>query len=818
MGIRSDERAQALQIGAILLFGMLIISFSTYQAYVVPDQNKRVEFDHNQNLQDQFLDLRNAIVNMDAESSMQSVSLDLGTRYPSRAVAANPGPASGTLRTANTDDSTVQIQIANAEASDDDVADFWDGSTNSYETGTLVYKPGYSQYTEAPTTVYENTVLFNQFDEQNAPKTGQQLIDGSRISLIALDGQLSRASTGSYSVTAEAVSVSNTTIEISDDSSKITITLPSRLDATTWEDELLDDELTTAGGNVESITDTTVGGVNAVEITLVSGTYQLQLRKIGVGTDISTPGATYLTDIKGDGATIDTGASQDVVVEVRDEYNNPVSGVDVTARVESGGSGSLAGGSPNTVQTDAAGQATVTYNAPGSDTTDDVELTLGSSFSGFTASNPEDVAATITVDSSAGGSTTGDDEAPDVTIDSAPSSVIQGETFDLKATADDSGNGGSAIDTANWADGSGTPKAMQATDGAFDEATEKVQALDIDTSVWTPGDHDITVTATDTNDQDGTATTTVTVQSSSSGTLLEGIPFEDNSGNELEVYDAGSLITTGVSTAEIGGILNWEDGDTDVDDIVFVDDSNKKIKVYDHSDHTGGSVDITTDAKVRNSEEISFPGDFDNNGDENEVAYVDNTGELRVVRYDGSSGERLDVVRSATGNPVETDTIERITGTSDLDGDSDQPGNNGQEFAFINTNNELVIAHILEVTSTEVRVRLETASPTTSPRSIDRLGGIGDLDNDGYRDDIALRNESDNKQIHYYDYSRDALFLFHSDSKTVEAIGPAIDTDGDGKDELYFVYNNGMKYKVVGETSVNSATQTSGDYYVGGGN
>jgi len=59
-----DDRGQAIQIGAVLLFGILIISFSSYQAFVVPNQNEQVEFNHNQRVQGQLQDVRNAIVSM----------------------------------------------------------------------------------------------------------------------------------------------------------------------------------------------------------------------------------------------------------------------------------------------------------------------------------------------------------------------------------------------------------------------------------------------------------------------------------------------------------------------------------------------------------------------------------------------------------------------------------------------------------------------------------------------------------------------------------------------------------------------------------
>jgi len=53
-----DERGQAIQIGAVILFSFVVIGFSLYQATVVPDQNSEVEFNHNQNVQQDMLSYR----------------------------------------------------------------------------------------------------------------------------------------------------------------------------------------------------------------------------------------------------------------------------------------------------------------------------------------------------------------------------------------------------------------------------------------------------------------------------------------------------------------------------------------------------------------------------------------------------------------------------------------------------------------------------------------------------------------------------------------------------------------------------------------
>ena len=48
MDFWGDERGQPVQIGFILLFGILVLAFAGYQGYVVPNQNSQVEFQHSQ--------------------------------------------------------------------------------------------------------------------------------------------------------------------------------------------------------------------------------------------------------------------------------------------------------------------------------------------------------------------------------------------------------------------------------------------------------------------------------------------------------------------------------------------------------------------------------------------------------------------------------------------------------------------------------------------------------------------------------------------------------------------------------------------------
>ena len=202
-----------MQIGAVLLFATLIIAFSSYQAFVVPQQNQAVEFDHNQQVHGELQDLRNAIVSMPGGASTTATSVTLGTTYPSRAVAQNPGPASGSLRTQGTGDERVAFSIRNATATGE-TGDVWDGSLRSYDTGVVNYDPSYNVYQGAPLSVYEHSVLYNEFRSGTIVTADQTVVDGRTISLVAVNGSLERTSTGATSVDVRPVSSSQETVPV----------------------------------------------------------------------------------------------------------------------------------------------------------------------------------------------------------------------------------------------------------------------------------------------------------------------------------------------------------------------------------------------------------------------------------------------------------------------------------------------------------------------------------------------------------------------------------------------------------------------------
>lgn len=83
MQLIAADRGQSIQVGAVLLFAVLIVALAVWQAVGVPNQNEQVEFDHNQQVQQQLTELRGSIISMAGSSVTRSTTVDLGVRYPS---------------------------------------------------------------------------------------------------------------------------------------------------------------------------------------------------------------------------------------------------------------------------------------------------------------------------------------------------------------------------------------------------------------------------------------------------------------------------------------------------------------------------------------------------------------------------------------------------------------------------------------------------------------------------------------------------------------------------------------------------------------
>ena len=305
----SASRGQSLQIGAILLFGFLVIALTTAQAQFVPADISRAELDHSQRVADQLVGLETAVFETSVTGRPQPTTLDLGAEYDDRLLFVYPPPKAGTLRT--TEPATLHID--NAEAVDDDeaFANYWNGTTHSYMTRAITYEPAYRKLDETPNYRIEHGVLAAQHDSDSRIKMAdnrQPVVDDTDLSILVVDGELAVAGTGTESVVPERVTES-TTVEIEDSGDPIRMRLPTQLSAETWRETILDGQST-----VDSVA---VAG-DVVTITLDSSeTYELTINKIGIGTNTTDPSSTYLRPVAADDGW-------PFPVDVRDQYNDRV--------------------------------------------------------------------------------------------------------------------------------------------------------------------------------------------------------------------------------------------------------------------------------------------------------------------------------------------------------------------------------------------------------------------------------------------------------------------------------------------------------------
>ena len=284
MGLIRDARGQSVVIGSLLIFTVLILAFSGYQAFAVPDQNAQVEAEHFQTVEDQFARLQGGVVNAVGDTDVRSTSITLGTQYPSRAFALNPPPAAGRLETTAPGD----VEFATSE----NICRA-DGGTAT--TRSLVYTPGYNEFREPRAVGYESRVLSREFE--GGTRYDQRLVRSGggtdEISLYLLNGSVDENGVGSYSLELNGSNRHTTTLTNPD------ITLPSRFDNATWEEDILADR--------SNVTATDVG--DRVELNFTGGDYRVSCAVVGLDGDpaFSPPSDTGTGD--------DTGTSGDAAYD-----------------------------------------------------------------------------------------------------------------------------------------------------------------------------------------------------------------------------------------------------------------------------------------------------------------------------------------------------------------------------------------------------------------------------------------------------------------------------------------------------------------------
>ena len=365
----NDQRGQAAAIGAIVFFALAVIALALTQAVVVPQQNQQVEQRHAAEVQQDMVQVRGAILGSADSASSQTATITLGANYEERLLLRNPEPPQGQLEIDGIGDGS----ISNAVATDRETRDFWTGIDRSgYLSSDIAYSPGYNYYDGAPQTVYENTVLYNNRSGQITIRKGQRLIDGRELSLVFVQGERSISRSGTVTIEPRTLSASTVDVDLrSPDAEPMLLRIPTQLPAERWE-ALLADQYDPSGTESDAYvrsyacTGGTGDACGTLLVELEPGvTYDTKLTKVGLTQSTAEPAA-YLTAVD-DPDPVAEGTTKQFTVQLRDRYNNPVSGTRLVVDQPAAGTvtGPRQSGEGATYAiTDADGRATFTLEAP----------------------------------------------------------------------------------------------------------------------------------------------------------------------------------------------------------------------------------------------------------------------------------------------------------------------------------------------------------------------------------------------------------------------------------------------------------------------
>lgn len=274
-----DERAVTVQIGAVLLLAIVFAALALYQVNAVPAENHAIENEHSGQVQNELQELRNAIRNVGTDGGSASVSVTLGTQYPSRTFLTNPIDPTGSLETTG----TANVSLENATFAGD--SSDYDGNPSAlvqgnHSTTSLVYRPDYNEYRAAPTTRIEHGFAYNEFENATVSLTKQGLVSDGTIRLVLLNGSLSKSGRDAVSLDPTVLSGPSDPVPVTGDGSgNITLTIPTRAPSA-W-NETIGPTFDTGESNARVVS--AADGSLRIELAQRGEPYDLRLARVGIG-------------------------------------------------------------------------------------------------------------------------------------------------------------------------------------------------------------------------------------------------------------------------------------------------------------------------------------------------------------------------------------------------------------------------------------------------------------------------------------------------------------------------------------------------------
>jgi hypothetical protein len=300
----------------------------------VPTANAQIELQHSEDLESDYAEFASTVDRVALLGSAETVSLDAGLRYPSRLFLINPPPADYTF--VSTDPASVRVENIRA-AADDEANDYLEEVSGTIVTDTQSYslRTDYSQYQSAPSFNVEAGATYKRFgnDELAVIESGS-IVNGRRLTIVTYEGEFAEGSTETLSFAVESMAGRMQPLSVTSETpgDEIVVSLPTSLTEAEWV-ALLEDEYDPNGYVVTDSVDVTD---DVLTFRLVADqVYDLRLGKLSVGAGRDDLAAHYMVKGASSDPVISAGGT-DLSVQVRNELNNPVSGVSVTFSTEDG--------------------------------------------------------------------------------------------------------------------------------------------------------------------------------------------------------------------------------------------------------------------------------------------------------------------------------------------------------------------------------------------------------------------------------------------------------------------------------------------------
>lgn len=436
------ERAVTEVLGAILVFGLVLAVLALVQVSGIPAANEQVEFEHSQRVAGDFQALDASIDAAGTRGSLGSTGVEAGVRYPNRLFFVNPGPVGGSL----TSESGQEVLLSGFSGTAADEAQDYDLSSESFTTTSLKYEAAYNEYANAPELYYENGVVFERYDGEDVIVDAGTVVSGRRITLVTVDGEFSTQVPDELPI--NVVPVSTSTRAVSVTATDANITVRTQLSEDTWGTILGSESRVTGISCRDDAVPSDERCNGLLDISLQNGVYDLRMAKVGLTTndnqnpaaDFDEETARYIVAGTVTSTSAVVGQTVELSAEVRDRYNNPISGESVTFSVTST-DGSIP--SPGPEESGVDGRVSKLVSTAGADA--DTPITVEAVVDGATTSDgTEKVVFTVElIDGSGSGGGGGGDGGVDINPNVNPDDG--GNMVLVDVTQNSTGNGNNEV-------------------------------------------------------------------------------------------------------------------------------------------------------------------------------------------------------------------------------------------------------------------------------------------------------------------------------------------------------------------------------------